>query len=61
MHKDHQSKEDEVANLWYTWKSEIPTKLEKNGQRLLYGAMDEQVGWRTNELLELGEEEAVAF
>ena len=44
MHKDHQSKEDEVANLWYTWKSEIPTKLEKNWQHLLYGAMDEQVG-----------------
>jgi len=22
--------------------SEIPTKLEKNGQHLLYGAMDEQ-------------------
>ena len=41
-HKDHQRREDEVANLWRTWTSEISTKLEKNGQHLHYGAMDEQ-------------------
>ena len=29
--EDHQTKEDEVANLWCTWMSEIPTKLEKIG------------------------------
>jgi len=29
-HKDHQRREDDVANLWRSWTSEIPTKLEKN-------------------------------
>ena len=33
--EDHQTGEDEVANLWCTWMSEIPTKLEKIGQHLL--------------------------
>ena len=33
--EDHQTREDEVANLWCTWMSEIPTKLEKMGQHLL--------------------------
>ena len=28
-HKDHQRREDEVANLWRTWMSEISTKHEK--------------------------------
>jgi hypothetical protein len=41
-HKDHQRREDGVVNIWHTWMSEIPTKLEKNKQHLLYGAMDEQ-------------------
>ena len=34
-HIDHQRREDEVANFWSNWMSEIPTKLEKNGQQLL--------------------------
>ena len=29
--EDHQTREDEVANLWCAWMSEIPTKLEKMG------------------------------
>ena len=33
--EDHQTREDEVANLWCTWMSEIPTKLEKMGQHHL--------------------------
>ena len=27
--EDHQTREDKVVNLWCTWMSEIPTKLEK--------------------------------
>jgi hypothetical protein len=34
-HKDHQRRENKVANLFSTWMSEIPTNLEKNGQHLL--------------------------
>jgi hypothetical protein len=34
-HKDHQRREDEVANLLSTWMSEISTNLEKNGHHLL--------------------------
>ena len=34
-HKDHQRREDEVANFWRTWIREILTKLEKNGQHIL--------------------------
>ena len=30
--EDHQTSEDEVANLWCTWMSEIPTKHEKMGR-----------------------------
>ena len=33
--EDRQTREDEVANLWRTWMSEIPTKFEKMGQHLL--------------------------
>ena len=33
--EDHQTSEDEVANLWCTLMSKIPTKLEKMGQHLL--------------------------
>ena len=33
--EDHQTREDEVANLWCTWMSEISTKLEKMGEHLL--------------------------
>ena len=33
--EDHQTREDEVANLWCTWMSEIPTKLEKMEEHLL--------------------------
>ena len=33
--EDHQTREDEVANILCTWMSEIPTKLEKMGQHLL--------------------------
>jgi hypothetical protein len=35
-HKNHQQKEDEVANLLNTWMSEIPVNLEKNRQHLLF-------------------------
>ena len=34
-HKYHQKREDEVANFWSTWMSEIPTKLEKMEQHFL--------------------------
>ena len=33
--ENHQTREEEVANLQCTWMSEIPTKLEKMGQHLL--------------------------
>jgi len=59
--EDHQTREDEVANLWCTWMSEIPTKLEKMGQHLL-----SNLAWRRRSSssvcvcvcwLRLGEEE----
>jgi len=57
--EDHQTREDEVANLWCTWMSEIPTKLEKMGQHLL-----SNLAWRRRSSssvcvcwLGLGEEE----
>jgi len=34
-HKDHQRRDNEVPNIWRTWMSRIPTKLEKNWQHLL--------------------------
>ena len=40
--EDHQTREEEVANLWCTWMSEIPTKLEKMGQHLLSNSQWEE-------------------
>jgi hypothetical protein len=33
-HKDHERKENKIANLLTTWMREIPINLEKNGQHL---------------------------
>ena len=42
-HKDHQRREDEVANLLSTRMNEIPTKFEKNRQHSpLYIAMEKK-------------------
>ena len=40
--EDHQTREDEVANLWCTWMSEIPTKLEKMGRTSTLGCQGEE-------------------
>ena len=42
-HKDHQRREDEVANLLSTRMNEIPTKFEKNRQHSpLYSTMEKK-------------------
>ena len=40
--EDHQTREEEVANLWCTWMSEIPTKLEKMGRTSTLGLQGEE-------------------
>ena len=35
--EDHQTREDKVVNLWCTWMSEIPIKLEKMGRTSTLG------------------------
>ena len=40
--EDHQTREDKVENLWCTWMSEIPTKLEKMGRTFTLGCQGEE-------------------
>ena len=40
--EDHQTREDKVVNLWCTWMSEIPTKLEKMGRTSTLGRQGEE-------------------
>ena len=56
--EDHQTGEDEVAKLWCTWMSEIPTKLEKMGSTssLTWHGGEEEARARSVRWLGLGEE-----
>ena len=58
--EDHQTGEDEVANLWSTWMSEIPTKLEKmdsTSSLTWHAEEEEEARARSVRWLGLGEEE----